>query len=132
MSDFIVNKAAAEFSFASSHVLLLFSLVSAQDVATFPLWNDVSADSSSGGHLPELYQCQGEFLIKEFWVSGDQLHLLDLVQVVCPPVIDIMEEACGYHGHYLQVSVVPLQHSRLKFVKSGENRRQRKSSKISV
>ena len=42
-----------------------------------------------------------------------QHHLLYLVQVVGPPVINIMEEACSDHGHYLQVSVVPLQHSRL-------------------
>lgn len=40
-------------------------------------------------------------------------HLLDLVQVICPSVINIMEEACSYHGHHLQVGVVSLQHSCL-------------------
>lgn len=48
-----------------------------------------------------------------FPISASQHHLLDLVQVVGPSVINIMEEACCYHGHYLQVGVVPLQHSRL-------------------
>lgn len=40
-------------------------------------------------------------------------HLLDLVQVICSSVINIVKESCGYHRHYLQVSVVSLQHSCL-------------------
>lgn len=35
-------------------------------------------------------------------------HLLDLVQVVCPSVVNIMQETSSNHSHHLQVSVVSL------------------------
>lgn len=38
---------------------------------------------------------------------------LDLVQVVGPSVINVVEEAGSDHGHHLQVGVIALQHSRL-------------------
>lgn len=60
-------------------------------------------------------------------VSLHQHHLLDLVQVVGPPVIYIMKEASSDHGHYLQVSVVSLQHSRLSTQK---HRNRSKTKKI--
>lgn len=41
------------------------------------------------------------------------LDLLDLVQVVGPSVVDVVQEAGGDHGHHLQVCVITLQHSRL-------------------
>lgn len=53
-----------------------------------------------------------------FFNSSEEKHpiinSLDLVQVVGASVVDIMEEACSYHSHYLQVGVVPLQHPCLR------------------
>lgn len=73
------------------------------------------------------------FKSKFFAISASQHHLLDLVQVVGPSVINIMEEACCYHGHYLQVGVVPLQHSRLSTQRRTQSgQKQRKSSEFSI
>lgn len=67
--------------------------------------------------------------IKSKVCSGSLLHL---VEVVGSPVVNIMTEASGHHGHALQVSEVTLQITGLSQTNRNTSQRERRRSEHST